>query len=414
MSSTSPSRSRPDRHDGADSADALIVGGGIGGAVLALALGRRGHDVCILEREPAPPSIARPEILQEATLRALIDLGAGDLLEPTVALPIRSIEVRRGAETIIAVGPDDLRAAGSRPVSVDPALTRSLVLDAALGTGRVELNRGAEVTNLIREHGYFAGVRGRLHDRSFESHGRLLVGDDGPRSIVRECLGIRARLRLFPVEFLTCMLDRPPEIPADAAVAWIRPEAVRDDLFAALFVPVPGDRLAGVLLASIGVADARFDRDPESFWRGLAHLTPAADALRERIPDHRTLARVRRVYGHADRYVADGAAILGDAAHPMSPAGGQGANAAIFDAIALADVADAALRDDDLSARRLAAFEHRRRPANHRSLRFTRRAVALVRLAYRFPAAAPLLLSLLRSAGRSRRLLHLAATAFRE
>lgn len=396
------------------STDALIVGGGIGGAVLALALGRRGHRVRILEREPAPPSIARPEILQEATLRALVDLGAGDLLSPAAALPVRRIEVRRGSDTILAIGPDDLREAGSRPVSVDPALTRSIVLDAALATGRVELDRGAEVTHLIREHGYVAGVRGRMHGRAFEAHGRLLVGDDGPRSIVRECLGIRARLRLFPVEFLTFMLDRPPEIPNDAAIAWFRPEAVRDDLFGALFSPAPGDRVAGVLLASIGVAEALSSPDPEAFWRGLAALTPLADALRDRIPDPRALPRVRRVYGHADRYVADGAAILGDAAHPMSPAGGQGANAAVFDAIALAEVADAALRDDDLSADRLAAFEARRRPANDRSLRFTRRAVTLVRFAYRFPAAAPLLLTLLRVTGKPHHLLHLAATAFRE
>src|SRR5690606_11687768 len=235
---------------------------------------------------------------------------------PAAALPIRRIEVRRGSDTILAIGPDDLREAGSRPVSVDPALTRSIVIDAALATGRVELDRGAEVTHLIREHGYVAGVRGRMHGRAFEAHGRLLVGDDGPRSIVRECLGIRARLRLFPVEFLTFMLDRPPEIPDDAAIAWFRPEAVRDDLFGALFSPAPGDRVAGVLLASIGVAEALSSPDPEAFWRGLAALTPLADALRDRIPDPRALPRVRRVYGHADRYVADGAAILGDAAHP--------------------------------------------------------------------------------------------------
>ena len=384
------------------STDALIVGGGIGGAVLALALGRRGHRVRILEREPAPPRIARPEILQEATLRALVEIGAGDLLAPTAALPIRKIEVRRGRDALLALGPDDFRAAESRPFSVDPALIRSILLDAALATGNVELDRGAEVTNVIREHGYVAGVRGRMNDQAFEAHGSLLVGDDGPRSIVRECVGIRARLRLFPVEFLTFGLDRPADFPSDAAVAWIRPEAVRDDLFGALFVPLPGDRIAGVLLATIGVVDAMFDGDAAAFWRGLATLTPAADALRERIPDPRMLTRVRRVYGHADRYVVDGAAILGDAAHPMSPAGGQGANAAIFDALALADVADAALRDDDLSAQRLAAYERRRR------------AVALVRLTRRVPAAAPLVLALLRLTGQSRHLLHRAATAFRE
>ncbi|HEX6939098.1 MAG TPA: FAD-dependent monooxygenase [Longimicrobiales bacterium] len=395
------------------SPDVLIVGGGIGGAALALALGGRGHDICLLEREAAPPTTPRPEILQEATLRALADLGADALLHREAALPIRALELRRGPRTLLAVDEAGLEAAGSRPLSVDAALTRARVLDAAIATGRVTLRRGAEVTNLIREHGRVAGVRGRISGRAFEAHARFIAGDDGARSIVRECLGIRARLRLFPVDFLTLAFERPPSIPVDAACAWIRPEAIRDDLFAALFIPIPGDRVAGVLLASIGVFDARLAPDPDAFWNGLAALTPLADTIRQHIHGPGDLARFRRTYGHADRYVADGAAILGGAAHPMSPAGGQGPNAAIFDAIALADVADAALRAGDLSAQRLAAYERRRRPANRRSLSLTRRAVALLRLGRRFPAGGRALLALLRHAGGGRGLLHLAATAFR-
>lgn len=394
--------------------DVLIVGGGIGGAVLALALGRRGHDVHVLEREAAPPPIARPEILQDATLRSLELLGAGPGLRDEAALPIRGIEIRHGPETILAIDEADLAAAGNRPLSTDPARVRARLLDAALATGRVTLSRGAEVTRLIGEHGHIAGVRGRMHGRSFEAHGRLLVGDDGARSVVRECLGIRARLRLFPVEFLTLAVERPPSLAADLACAWARPDAVRDDLFAALFVPLPGDRTAAVILAPIGAFDSKFRDDADAFHRSLAALTPIAAELRDHIPEPRELVRVRRVYGHADRYVADDAAILGDAAHPMSPAGGQGANAAIFDALALADVADAALRADDLSAHRLAAYERRRRPANRRSLRFTRRAVALLHLARRSATGGRFLVTLLRLAGSQRRLLHLAATAFRE
>jgi 2-polyprenyl-6-methoxyphenol hydroxylase-like FAD-dependent oxidoreductase len=58
--------------------------------------------------------------------------------------------------------------------------------------------------------------------------------------------------------------------------------------------------------------------------------------------------------------------ILGDAAHPVSPAGGQGANASIADGRAIAELILAGERNLQ------AAYEHRRRPANRRSLRFTR------------------------------------------
>jgi len=43
--------------------------------------------------------------------------------------------------------------------------------------------------------------------------------------------------------------------------------------------------------------------------------------------------------GHAPRYGAAGAVVMGDAAHPVSPAGGQGANMSIADARALAELA---------------------------------------------------------------------------
>ena len=57
---------------------------------------------------------------------------------------------------------------------------------------------------------------------------------------------------------------------------------------------------------------------------------------------------------------------MGDAAHPVSPAGGQGANMSVADAAAIAEVAlrgESGLIDE---------YERRRRPANQRAMRPTR------------------------------------------
>lgn len=396
--------------------DVLIVGGGIGGAALALAMGRRGWRVRILERHEAPAGISRPEILHESTVAALERLGVGPRLRAEAVLSLRGIEVLHDGAVVVDVDQADLTAAQVSPFSTDPALTRRLIMDDALATGMVELVRGAEVMDVTREGARVVGVRARKGGVTFESRGRLIVGDDGVRSVIRGGLGIKVKLRLFPLEFVAFGLQRPEAAPADVAKAWLDPAALSGGIVGGLFVPLPGDRMAGILLMPIETWEQQFKGEGAHFWQSLAELTPMAGALQDRLSFPDDFMLLRRPYGHAASYVADGAALLGDAAHPMSPAGGQGANAAIWDAIALADVADEALRNGDLSAARLSSYEKRRRPANARSLRFTHRAVALARLGRWLPGGDWLLTSLLRQAGRDdarkRLFLRQVATAF--
>jgi 2-polyprenyl-6-methoxyphenol hydroxylase-like FAD-dependent oxidoreductase len=191
---------------------------------------------------------------------------------------------------------------------------------------------------------------------------------------------------------------------------------MRGGLVCGLRAPFPPDVSAGLHFMPIATWEQQFAGAPGLFWRSLERLTPLAGVLREHLEFPRDFTRLRRPYGHASTYVADGAALIGDAAHPMSPVGGQGANAAVWDAIALAEVAAAGLRAGDLSLARLSAYEAQRRPANNRSLSYTRRAVTLARIDRWTPGAPQLLTSLLRRAGRDattrRLLLRKVTTAF--
>jgi 2-polyprenyl-6-methoxyphenol hydroxylase-like FAD-dependent oxidoreductase len=388
--------------------DLLIVGGGIGGAVLALILGREGWRVRILEREGRMVDLARPEILQESTLMVLERLGSGPGLREAAARAVRLLEIRLRGEVLFRIDESDLAAARVAPYSTDPRLTRALIIAAALATENVELVRGAEVTDVIREGDAVVGVRGRRAGATFEARGRLLVGDDGLRSIIRGGIGSRIKLRLFPSELVVFDMPRPPEIGTDELRLWFDPAALRGGVVGGFVAPFPADRVAGLLFMPIATWEDYSRGDPRIFWQSLERLTPLAGLLHDELEFPEDFTRLRRPYGHASRYVADGAALIGDAAHPMSPVGGQGANAAIWDAIALAEVADAALRANDLSYERLRAYEEKRRPANNRSLWYTRRAVTLARLGRWGPGAPQLLVSLLRRAGHdpgSRRLL---------
>jgi 2-polyprenyl-6-methoxyphenol hydroxylase-like FAD-dependent oxidoreductase len=365
--------------------DVVIVGAGIGGAVLALDLGRRGWRVALVEREAAPPRIARPEILWGATLRALEPYGIADDIRQSASVQLEQIEI--GGETPwLRITRDDLNAAGVVAFSTNPSMTRAIVADAALATGNVEIHRGVAVEGLVYDSGRVTGVQGRRGDTTFALEARLVVGDDGGSSVVRTQLGIPIALDSFPIDFITAPIARWP-LPPRRVRGWIHPKGFGDGLPAAVFIPWPGNE--GVLLMPLAGERAKrlFEQSPEAFWSALERVTPMAGSLREQLEFPRDFRRVARPFGHAGAYVANGAALIGDAAHPMTPAGGQGANASIWDALALADVAESALRAEDVSRERLLPYEQMRRPVNDRSVSFSRVARRILRIGRFLPPA---------------------------
>ncbi len=365
--------------------DVVIVGAGIGGAVLALDLGRRGWRVALVERESAPPRIARPEILWGATLLALEPYGVATSIRQTASVQLEGIEF--GGETPwLRITRDDMAAAGVAAFSTNPSATRSILTDAAVATGNVEIHRGVAVEDLLYDNGRVAGVKGRHGDVAVALEARLVVGDDGGNSVVRTHLGIPITLDRFPIDFVTAMISRWP-LPPHRARAWLHLKGGGSGPPAAAFIPWPGNE--GVLLMPLRADRAKslFEEPPEIFWSALERVTPMAGSLREQLEFPRDFRQVARPFGHAESYVANGAALIGDAAHPMTPVGGQGANASIWDALALADVADAALRTDDVSRERLLPYERLRRPVNDRSVSFSRVARRIFRAGRFLPLA---------------------------
>jgi monooxygenase len=367
------------------SADVAVVGAGIGGAVLALALGTRGWKVTLLERERVSRTIPRPEILWGATPAALDRFGIGEIIRNRASLRVDGIDVRRGRGRLLAISRRVLDSAGVAAYSTDPGMTRSAIADAAVATGKVSVIRGIEVTELMRAEGRVLGVTGRRDGERVEYRARLVVGDDGAHSVIRKAMGGTIELAVFPLDFVTAAIGWPNELPPDRVSVRLNPAAFEGSIPAIGCMPWPGGR--GVLLMPLPHerVESLFQSTAEGFWSEVARLTPLAEELRAQLQFPADFQRIRRPYGHAAAYVADGVAIIGDAAHPMSPAGGQGANASIWDALALADVAHQGLAAGDLSRQRLARYELLRRPSNSASVAITERAVVAFNLLRQVP-----------------------------
>lgn len=74
-------------------ADVVIVGAGIAGCAAAVALGRQGRSVILLERSLKEPDRIVGELLQPGGVKALEKLGLGDCLEGIDSIPNKGYEV---------------------------------------------------------------------------------------------------------------------------------------------------------------------------------------------------------------------------------------------------------------------------------------------------------------------------------
>lgn len=389
--------------------DVVVVGAGIGGAVLAMALARRDRRVLVAEKEAAQRTLVRPEVLWGATPRALDSIGIGDLVRRSAVL-IRGVEMRRSEsdQVLLEIRERDFSGSGIEGWSTDPTATRMKILDAAVGTGRVVVEHSVEVRELLRNGSSVTGVKGLRGGREVEFRARMVVGDDGGNSIVRSALGISIDTRLFPLDFITALIRWPEDLAPDRVRIWFNPDGFRSGLPACGLIPWPERR--GVMLTAIP-----HERELRDFWAEMRRTTPLASWLERQLVYPGDFTRVRRAFGHAQRYVADGAALIGDAIHPMTPAGGQGANASIADALALAEVVDEALREGDVSAARLAAYEGRRCRPNSRSVAISATVDRFFRTVRPVPGVerlVPLLLKTVNRFGVPRRGIRLFATAF--
>src|SRR6476619_5973217 len=166
--------------------DAIVVGGGIGGAVLAKLLCRRGKKVLILERGQPQHSSSRPEVLWPHTIEFLRKLLPPDS-ESDWLLPLEGLQFWLGERRLGRIAASAIQNPATRPTSTAPHVTRRLLLESA----GCEVLHGVEVSRVLQEQGIVTGVQARCvaddQQRQWEAH--LVVGDDGVHSLVREQCG---------------------------------------------------------------------------------------------------------------------------------------------------------------------------------------------------------------------------------
>ncbi|MEU3562364.1 MULTISPECIES: FAD-dependent monooxygenase [unclassified Kitasatospora] len=338
---------------------AVVVGGGIGGLASAIGLRLAGWDVTVVERSDVLEDAGAGISLAANGMRALAALGVGEAVEAAARR-----QYTGGTRT-----PDGRRLAAMDGAALERELGAPIV-----GIRRAALHRvlrealpaatlivGSEVTEVDTTRPF--RVRAGFGGTTLEAD--LLVAADGVNS--------RLRRRLFPDHpgaaysgstVLRAITERPVDgLKADFELTWGHGAE-----FGHIAFPDGTAEWHAVLNAPAGV---RY-RDP------LAEVRRRFARWHEPIPSLLTATRPEAVLHHdvnelatpLPSYVSGRIALLGDAAHAMTPHLGQGACQALEDAVTLA----AALTGTRTVEGALARYDAARRPRSQTVARDARRA----------------------------------------
>lgn len=331
----------------------MIVGGGLVGASLAIALDAAGIAATLVE-STAPRAGAQPSYdernlaLARASVNGLESIGVWRHAHEA-ATPIRHIHVSRTGEFGSA-------RMDARKQGVD-ALGWTL---PARELGAALLRRLDECTRLIRlapatlvaieplANGWRARIRTADGERCIDT--TLLVGADGSESFVRSQLGIVAKHHDYRQSVFVCTVT--PE-RAHAHRAWERfadpgPMAV---------LPLAEGRCGLVLTVAADEADAVAALGDDDFIALAQHRFGWRLGRLSR-PGKRHPYAIHRIA--AERIIASHAVLVGNAAQTIHPIGAQGFNLGLRDALTLAELVGASA--DPSSAAMLAAYAARRAP----------------------------------------------------
>ena len=315
--------------------DVLIIGGGLVGSSLAIALAPLGLDVGLVEASPAGalPAVFDQRNLSfaEATVHALDALGVLPLLRAPTGR-IRRIHVSRAGDfgRIRLDAEDHGREAFGRVVV---ARDFGEALEARLAMlPRLVRHRPARFIGLGEGDASLRAVRIADADGERVLYARLLVAADGATSAVRQALGIAASRHDYAQTLFVARLraQRPPDGTAYERLTDAGPTALLPR----------GDGHYG-LVHGVASADAEAvaSLDDAGF---LARVQSAFGWRAGRLLSVGPRSTYPIVSSVAESLVAPRAVLVGNAAQSLHPLGAQGFNLGLRDALTLAEcIADA-------------------------------------------------------------------------
>jgi 2-polyprenyl-6-methoxyphenol hydroxylase-like FAD-dependent oxidoreductase len=337
-----------------DRAEVLVVGAGPGGLAVAASLAGHGHDVVVVDQQTDGAHTSRAAVVHARTLEMLESIGVSKRLIG-LGIHARQFSIRDGDRELLPVRFDLLPTDYPYTLMIPQNVTEHVLLDRLqeLG-GRVhrpyvatDLRATADGAEVTLDSGDVIGAR-------------YVVAADGMNSTIRDLAGLGS--------------EGNDSLPLSFALADVRVEGGLPTDRVLLFFSSAGMLVVAPLPDGSYRLVAEVDESPEhpdvAYAQQLLH-TRGPQSMPVNVTEVIWGSRFRIHERVADRYRAGRVLLAGDAAHTHSPAGGQGMNLGLRDAVTLGDALSVALREghedklDEYAARsraeavRVVAVAHR-------------------------------------------------------
>lgn len=336
--------------------DAVIIGAGTVGGVLAGLLAQTGRKIAVVEPQAFKPFDAeshfelRVSAISRASQRALVKVSAWDEILKKRAHAYEAMQVWDATGSgHIRFAAEDVGEADLGHIVENDVIQTSL-LEVLQVNSNVTLFSPSKMTDLtLSDNGRIV-----ILDTGEQLSTRLVVGADGPNSLVRKLAGISVERNDYGQKGLVAVVKTEQ---AHQDTAWQRflpsgPLAFLplDNGYSSIVWSLPADQ-----------ADRHLKQEEAEFKRALSeafeyHLGAVTEVGRR--------AAFPLVGSQASAYIASGVALVGDAAHTIHPLAGQGVNLGIKDAVALAEILSPLASREWGSHKRLRQYERARKGDN--------------------------------------------------
>jgi 2-polyprenyl-6-methoxyphenol hydroxylase-like FAD-dependent oxidoreductase len=326
--------------------DVIIIGAGPVGSLLGCLLGMQNLRVLILEKRGTPPAHSMAIGITPPSLRLLSKLQLGpEFVKRGVC--VRDCFIHGASGYLGKVDFRGIPAQHPFILSLQQSTTTSILQKKLSNFPSVTLCCNADVLQVLQQSDS-ARVTYMANDAIRTAQASYVVGCDGIRSRVRECAGLRGTGKNYRCHFLMADFADESDLGSEAHLFFTAQGSVES-------FPLPNNQRRWIVQT-----ESRLTDPPPGFVaRVVRKRTGIELALQHQLNESTFTPR----WFNCDRYHHGRIILCGDAAHSMSPIGGQGMNTGFADAEFLAEAMAAVLHRGQSLAPLLAAYSHYRRRA---------------------------------------------------